>query len=120
MVPVELTRYFHDSRLWVESLARGGSTLAVRIEKEIGPETGIMMFRQVSFLSLPTSMPGESIRSRPVSAAEPEFWSLCRLDRDWFDLDDVVFEIESQDGPVYFVVAKSLEYEVMAKQSYAL
>ena len=115
VLPVALTRYFADSRLEVESFARGENTLAVRIEKEIGPETGIIAFRQVSFVSLPTAMPGESIRSRPVSEAGPEFWSLCQLDPDWFEPDDLLFEIESQDGPVYFVVAKSLGYDVLAK-----
>jgi hypothetical protein len=99
----------------VESFTQRENTLAVRIEKEIGLETGVIVFRQVSFLSLPISMPGESIRSCHVSEAGPEFWSLCRLDHDSFDQDDVVFEIESQDGPVYFVVAKSLGYEILAE-----
>lgn len=115
MLPVALTRYFADSRLEVESFARREKSLAVRIKKDIGPETGIIAFGQVSFMSLPSAMPGESIRSRPVSDAGPEFWSVCKLDRNWFDLEDVVFEIESQDGPVYYVVAKSLEYNVMAE-----
>jgi hypothetical protein len=80
--------------------------------KDIGPETGIIVFGQVSFLSLPISMPGESIRSRPVCDAGPGFWSVCRLERDWFDPDELLFEIESQDGPVYYVVAKSVTYEI--------
>jgi len=114
VLPIALTRYFADSRLEVASFTRRDNTLAVRIVKDIGPETGIIVFRQVSFLSVPSEMPGNSIRSGPVSEAGPVFWSLCRLDRDWFEPDDVVFEIESQDGPVYFVVAKSLGYEVIA------
>ena len=115
MLPVALTRYFADSRLELESFSRGESTLAIRIEKEIGLETGTIVFRHVSFLSIPTQMPGESIRERPVSEAEPEFWSVCRLERDSFDIDDVTFAIESQDGPMYFVVAKSVEYEVVCE-----
>jgi hypothetical protein len=112
MLPVALTRYFADSRLFVESFSQKENTLAIRIEKEIGPESGTIIFRHVSILSLPQSMPGESIRAKSVSEAGPEFWSRCLLDRDWFDADDVVFEIESQDGPVYFVVAKTVEYAV--------
>jgi hypothetical protein len=115
VLPVALTRYFADSRLEVESFTHPENTFAVRIEKEIGPETGIIVFRQASFVSLPVSLPGESIRCRLVSEAGPVFWSVCRLDRDWFDSDDFVFEIESQDGPLYFVVAKSVGYEVMAE-----
>jgi hypothetical protein len=101
----------------VESFISDENTLAVRITKDIGPETGIIRFRQVSFLSLPTALPGQSIRSRPISEAGMGFWSVCRLDRDWFDTDDVVFEIESQDGVVYYVSAKSLDYEVMPDQA---
>lgn len=113
LLPVALTRYFPDSRVQVDAFSSGENKLSLRIVKEIGPETGIIDFRQVSFLSLPSAMPGESIRSKLVSEAGPEFWSVCRLARDWFDHDDVVFEIESQDGPVYFVVAKSVGYHVI-------
>jgi len=120
LLPVALTRYFADSRVQVDAFTSGENTLSLRIVKDIGPETGIIVFRQVSFLSLPSAMPGESIRSTSVSEAGSEFWSVCRLDRDWFERDDVVFEIESQDGPVYFVVAKSIGYEVMAEPLYGL
>jgi hypothetical protein len=47
MVPTELSRYFADSRLELESIGGGDRTLAVRIEKEIGPENGIIFFRHV-------------------------------------------------------------------------
>src|SRR5581483_2821787 len=85
VLPLSLTRYFADSRLEVESFSRLERTLTVRIEKEIGPETGILTFRQVAFMALPTLMPGEAIRSRPVREAGPEFFSLCRLDEREFD-----------------------------------
>lgn len=68
------------------------------------------MFRHVSFVSLPTMMAAESIRSRPVRDGGHDFWSVCRLPNDWYDGDDQVFEIESQDGPAYYIVAKSVEY----------
>jgi hypothetical protein len=113
MVPIALLRCFADSRLEVESFTRLESTLAIRIEKDIGPETGIMTFRQVSFLSLTPVIEGDSIQSRPVSEAGPDFWSVCRLARDWFDRDDLVFEIESPFEPVSFIVAKSLSYDVV-------
>jgi hypothetical protein len=115
VLPVALTRYFADSRLSVESFTQDSNTLTIRIEKAIGPETGILVFRHVSFLSLPQTMPGETMRARLVSEAGPEFWSRCLLERDWFEPDDTVFEIRSQDGPAYFVVAKSLEYAVRAE-----
>jgi hypothetical protein len=115
MLPDALTRYFHDSRLVVESFAGSDNTLAVRIEKEIVGEVGLIVFRQVSWLSVTTAMFGESLRSQPLGEAGPEFWSRSRLDGRWFDADDVLFEIESQDGTVHFVIAKSLVYEVIAE-----
>lgn len=115
MLPIALTRYFADSRLEVESFVRGENTLIVRINKDIGPETGNIVFRQVSCLLLPTNMPGESMRSYSVNEAGSEFWARCGLADDWFDSDDVVFEIESQDGCSHFIVAKSLTYMVVAQ-----
>ena len=114
MLPVELTRYFHDSRLEVESYTRAERLLTVRIEKEIGPETGLIIFQQITFISLPMIMPGESMIARTASEATPEFWTRCLLDYHELEPDDVVFEIVSQDGPVYFVVAKSVDYKIMA------
>jgi hypothetical protein len=112
MLPDSLTRYFADSRLSVESFTHADNTLTIRIEKEIGPETGFIVFQHVSFLLLPQTMSGDAMRAKPVSAAGQEFWSRCLLERDWFEPDDVVFEIVCQEGPVYFVVAKSVRYEV--------
>jgi hypothetical protein len=112
LLPIALTRYFADSRIDIESFAENQNTLTLRIEKEIGPETGIITFRHVSFMCLPQSMPGEAMRAKPVSAAGTEFWSRCLLESDWFDPDDNLFEIYSQDGPVYFVVAKSVDYAI--------
>lgn len=114
MLPVTLTRYFHDSRLTLESFDPSGNVLGVRIEKEIGPELGRIVFRDVSFISLPSSLPGEAMRAVPVAEVGGEFWSVCRAAHDWFEPDDVAFQIESQDGPVYYVVAKSLGYEIIS------
>ena len=112
MLPIALTRYFADSLLTVISYDANGETLTIRIEKEIGSETGVITFGHVSFMLLSSTMLGEVIRARPVKEAGPDFWSRCRLERDWFDQDDIVFELESQDGPAYFVVAKMVDYEI--------
>jgi hypothetical protein len=110
MLPVALTRYFADSRLDFHSFST--SNLELRIEKDIGPETGIIRFREVSFVCLPCSLNGASIGTRPVKEADAAFWSRCLLEPDYFDPDDNLFEIWSQDGPVFYVVAKTLEYSV--------
>lgn len=114
MLPITLTRYFADSRLELESFSNSENRLAIRVEKEIGPEKGVITFQHVSFMLLSSFILGEAIRARPVHEAGPEFWARCLLDGEWFDRDDVLFEIESQDGPVYFVVAKSVGYEIQA------
>jgi len=113
MLPVTLTRYFHDSRLNVESYDCNGRVLVVRIEKEIGPELGRIIFKGVSFISLPSSLAGEKIRAELIGEVGSEFWSMWPVARDWLEPDDVAFQIESQDGPC-LVVAKSLGYELIA------
>lgn len=113
MLPTELTRYFADSQLRVESYSDADRRLVVRIEKEIGPETGLIDFRQVSFVALPTALPGDGMRAHAIDDANPEFWVRSMLLREDLEADDVLFEIFSQDGPTYYVVAKSIAYEVV-------
>ena len=112
MVPVALIRYFHDSQLALLSYDKLGRVLTIRIEKEIGPEVGLIRFSHVSFVLLPTAIPGEAIRSYALREADESFWIRCQLDEREFENDDLVYEIESQDGPKYFVVAKSITYDV--------
>ncbi|MBY0550700.1 MAG: hypothetical protein K2W95_25700 [Candidatus Obscuribacterales bacterium] len=110
-LPVELTRYFADSTITVESYdaLRG---LSVRVEKEIGAEIGIIQFRDVAFLSLPTCFPGESVKVCSISETPESPWIIG--ERENLDLDHFVVEIESQDGPTYHVVCKDVEYQVVS------
>lgn len=112
MIPVELLRYFHDSTLTVDSYEKLDSTLVLKVEKEIGPELGTLTFRGVSFMALPTWMPGEAIRAYYVDDVSSEFWGRIPVSRDWLESDEIVVEIETQDGPVCVVVAKELIYTV--------
>ena len=113
MLPIPLTRYFADSQLVLESFAREDQILVIRIEKEIGPETGLIRFAQVSFVCLPIAMAGEAIHARSIGEADSSFWFQHPFDQNDFESDDVLFELVSQDGPVHMVVAKSIRYDII-------
>jgi hypothetical protein len=59
-------------------------------------------------------MPGEAMHAVHITDAKQEFWSRCLIVPEDFEADDIVFEVLSQDGPTYYVVAKSVEYAIRA------
>ena len=116
-IPIALRRYFADSWLSVAEYKAEHRTLAVEIEKDIGPEKGIIRFVEVRFLSLPTSFNGEDIRAYPLAAAPGDFW-MRGASRDCLDGDETVFELLDQDvSQSHFVAAKSIEYEILSDRS---
>ena len=86
----------------------------MRIDKEIGPESGLITFREVSFLSIHQRFPGDAIEGTPVSELPEKFWSRYPVYTDCLEPDDVAFQIYDQEGPVHLVVAKSVSYEFLA------
>lgn len=111
-LPQALTRYFHDSTAQLDSYAPDGAVVQLRIEKEIGPETGLLRFHGVAFLSLHDAFPGHRIRAYPLFAGSADLWRCNATSRDRFDGDETVYEIVSLEGPIHIVIAKGLEYEI--------
>ena len=112
MIPRDLKLYFHDSTIVIQSWDEEKNNLRIRIEKEIGPEVGIISLFNVSFICMPACFVGEGFKACPVSEFADDFWSSYTGVRNDFDIDDIAFQFESQDGPVYVVVAKGIEYEI--------
>jgi hypothetical protein len=112
-IPDQLRAYFHDSTLTLHSYDAENRQLLVHIEKEIGPETGIITFGDVSFISIPDCFPGDAIKATPVSELPDEFWHHYSAYLDLFEADDIAFQIYDQEGPVHLVVAKTISYEVI-------
>jgi len=111
-IPVELQSYFHDSTLTLHSYDAEDRELLVHIEKEIGTETGIICFGEVSFISIHQCFPGDAIKATPLPDLPDEFWSRYPAYLDVFEPDDIAFQIYDQEGPVHLVVAKTISYEV--------
>ena len=111
-IPDQLRAYFADSTITLQAYSAQDRQLCIRIEKEIGPETGIVTFRAVSFISIPDCFPGDAIKATPVADLSDEFWSRYSAYPDLFEPDEIAFQIYDQEGPVHVVVAKTISYEV--------
>lgn len=116
-IPDQLRTYFHDSTLRLHSYDSENRQLLVHIEKEIGPETGIITFHNVSFISMPDCFPGDAIEAKPQSELPDDFWGRYSAYPDLFATDDIAFQIFDQEGPVHLVIAKAVSYEVIKSTS---
>ena len=112
MIPKKLERYFHDSTLEIQSWNQARKSLQIRIEKEIGPEKGIISLSGTSFICLPPFFPGESVRACPVKELGDDFWCRYTGVRDEFESNDIAFLFVSQEGPEHVVIAKEMKYEI--------
>jgi hypothetical protein len=113
-IPDELRAYFHDSTLMLLSYAAENRELRIKIEKEIGPEIGIITFLNVSFVSIPDCFPGDTIKATLAAELAEDFWSGYSGYPDLFETDEIVFQIHDQEGPVHLVVAKTISYEIVS------
>ena len=104
-IPSDLKRYLADAELEVIRWDGTLGELDIRVVKEIGPETGTLCFRDVSYMSLSPQLTVESItlgdRSQPPEGHEP-------------DEDESIYWIHSAWGQQYCVIAKSIDYQADA------
>lgn len=104
----DLLRFLPDSTATVLSWDGLKGVLLLKIEKEIGPETGYLTFHGVSLICLPSSvlMSGiEIVRTLP-----PGIFEATRpFDRE-FDPDELVFLVHGSWGEEFFVVAEKYDY----------
>ncbi|MBK8170190.1 MAG: hypothetical protein IPK60_07565 [Sandaracinaceae bacterium] len=109
MLPADLTSYFADSTLTIAAYDAQAETLYLEIEKEIGPESGLIVFTGVALIALPVWSRGDGMDACTLANASPKFFSISSS-RDPFDSDVLVYSSFDQDGGTGFVVAKSIEY----------
>ncbi len=112
LIPDDLHAHFHDSALTLHRYDARGRRLTVHIEKEIGPETGIITFHNVSFVSILQNFSGDAIEARPVGELTDQTWSRYSAYPDALEPDEIAFQIVDQEGPTHLVVAKSISYEL--------
>ena len=113
-VPQALTRYFADSNLRLLSYDSDSNVLSVHIEKDIGPESGIISFNGVSYVAIPDCFSGDAIDALFVRDADDAFWQRTSCHTDCVEPTQTIYRIYDQDGPVHFVVAESINYEIDA------
>lgn len=111
-VPTSLTQYFADSTLRLHSYDSNTQQLCVQIEKEIGPESGIIRFSGVSYISIPDCFSGDGIDAVSVADADDSFWRRTSCDVDCVEPTQTIFRIYDQDGPTHFVVAAKVAYSI--------
>jgi hypothetical protein len=105
--------YLPDSTATVLSWDGLNSVLQLKIEKEIGPETGLLKFYGVSLVCLGPSVSVSGIEivrtlpSRILEAARP-------FDRK-LDSNELVFLVHGSWGEEFFVVAERYDYTLTGK-----
>jgi hypothetical protein len=104
MIPEELLKYFPDSEIEVSGWRPGGRELTLSIEKEIGPESGTITFRGVTYVALPTAFTAHSIRIIDHDEAR-QILPLADM-----AADGVVFALEDVEGVNNVIVAESVAY----------
>ncbi len=104
-IPANLKMYLADAELEVLHFDGTCGDLDIRVTKEIGPETGTLRFREVSYLALAPQLTVQSItlgdRTQHPDGHPP-------------DEDESIFWIHSAWGHQYCVIAKSIDYQVDA------
>ncbi|MEZ5939789.1 MAG: hypothetical protein R3C18_00260 [Planctomycetaceae bacterium] len=111
-IPQSLRSYFADATLRVLSYDSETSDLCIHVEKDVGPEFGIIRFSGVSFLSISVFFTGDGIDSIAVRDADGSFWSHSSCIPDSVEDAQAIYRIYDQDGLTHFVVADSIEYEI--------
>lgn len=100
MISEDLIRYFADSDIKLVGWNPKSRELVLSIEKEIGPETGIIRFTSVTYLALTPALTAVSIRVANLDEA----WQLLPVPE--MAADGIVFVVEDIEG-VKHVVAPS-------------
>jgi hypothetical protein len=113
-LPDALLWCFADSRVSLESYSRKSRRLVFRVEKEIGPEVGLITFQDISFINTAASFSGDGIIAVPFSELTREFYARHPACRDYVEPDDIAFQFCDQEGAMHTVVAKTIQYKKLA------
>jgi len=112
-LPDALQRYLADSELAVTSWRCDTGELTLKVEKDIGPETGRLAFRGVTHVNLPPALTVESIEVRTAETAPVDFWTVGTPRKSELGDSDYIFLVFESFGGRFFVVAEGIEYEIL-------
>jgi len=112
-LPDALQSYLPDSELVVTSWSNGADELTLKVEKDLGPETGRLSFRGVLQVNLPPSLTIDGIEKHTPDSVPPDFWHAGTPKKSELGDSDFIFLLFGSFGGRYFVVAESIAYEVL-------
>ena len=107
-LPPTLLQYLADSEL--EVVSWDGSTLVLKVRKEIGPEDGLLTFTGVSHVNLPPMLTIEGIQIAPPDQIPRSHFEMYRPSDKRLDDNERLFVIAGSWGERFFVVASNVEY----------
>lgn len=103
-LPKDLMKNISDSEVEVLSWSAESQELKLLIEKELGPESGIITFSGVSLVHMP---PRISLESISIVALESEYLKKISLQE-----NENIYLLNESWGDEFYVVAESIEYDI--------
>lgn len=104
MFPESFLRYLADAECSVVSWDAVSLRLVLKIEKEIGPERGVLMFHGASLVHVPAHFTVEQASSSQHSI--PEFPGVSPEEGEW------LFLFREAWGRTFYVVAQTASYDI--------
>lgn len=112
-LPDALKRYLADSELVVTSWSNADGELALRLIKDIGPETGRLSFTGVAHVCLPPALTIESIEPHTIHTVPADFWNPSAPPKSELGEAETIFLIFGSFGGRFYVIAESIAYEIL-------
>lgn len=111
-LPESLLRYLPDAELSVVSWDATAGVLQLKIMKEIGPETGRLILRDVSHVNLPPSITIAGIGVGGLHELPPNYLESYRPCDQRLDPEEKAFLIHDAWGGEFFVIAERADYDI--------
>lgn len=111
-LPPTLLSYLPDSSIEVVSWDAATDELLLRVSKEIGNETGVIRFTQVSHVNLAPRFTIANIACGGLELLPTDYLTAFRPGNASLDAGERVFLLEDSWGPQYFVIAESIGYAI--------
>lgn len=111
-LPQELLRLLPDSELAVISWDGQHRSLSLRVTKEIGPECGLLNFRDVSHVCLPPWVTTSGIEVGSSAELPAEFFECYRPGDKQLEPQEHAYLIHGSWGEEFLVIAGAVDYKL--------
>jgi hypothetical protein len=114
VLPLGLVRHIGDSYITILTWNAAKGELVLRLDKDIGPESGLIRISGVTHVNLPPRLGLAGISCGGLERLPPGYLATHRPMDATLDTDELAFVFHGSWGETYFVVAKAITYEVLA------